>query len=101
MSDPEKPTNQATEAERKVPAQTPVNLGEAHKKVKTDGRKVAGKILSVLIIFSAMVLALYVWSIIERHPRTDDATVRANVVGIAPRVRGQIIKVHVQDNQAV
>jgi multidrug efflux system membrane fusion protein len=99
MNDPAKPTNKVTEAERKVPAQTPGNSGEGHK--KADGRQVAGKILSVLIIFGALVLVLYVWSIIERHPRTDDATVRANVVGIAPRVRGQIIKVYVQDNQAV
>jgi len=68
---------------------------------RTDGRKIAGQILSALIIIGAVILALYVWSIIERHPRTDDATARANVVGIAPRVRGQIIKLHVQDNQFV
>ena len=37
----------------------------------------------------------------ERHPRTDDATARANVVGIVPRVRGQIVKLAVQDNQVV
>ncbi len=42
-----------------------------------------------------------VWNIIENHPRTDDAVARANVVGIAPRVKGQIIKLNVQDNQAV
>src|SRR5207247_2491536 len=36
-----------------------------------------------------------------RHPRTDDAVVRANVVGIAPRVRGLIVKLNVQDNQEV
>jgi multidrug efflux system membrane fusion protein len=42
-----------------------------------------------------------VWGIIERHPRTDDAIVRANVVGIVPRVRGQIVKLNVRDNQAV
>jgi multidrug efflux system membrane fusion protein len=64
-------------------------------------RKVAAKILSVLIIFAAVILALIVWGILERHPRTDDATARANVVGIAPRARGQIVKLHVQDNQAV
>jgi multidrug efflux system membrane fusion protein len=39
--------------------------------------------------------------VLERHPRTDDATARANVVGIAPRVSGQTIKLNVQDNQAV
>ena len=48
-----------------------------------------------------MIITLYVWGIIERHPRTDDATARANVVGIAPRVSGQILKLNVQDNQAV
>jgi multidrug efflux system membrane fusion protein len=48
-----------------------------------------------------VIITLYVWGIIERHPRTDDATARANVVGIAPRVSGQILKLNVQDNQAV
>jgi multidrug efflux system membrane fusion protein len=60
-----------------------------------------GGILSVLIIVTAVVLALYVWGIIERHPRTDDAVARANIVAITPRVRGQIIKLWVEDNQAV
>lgn len=46
-------------------------------------------------------LVLWVWKIVERHPRTDDATVRANVVEIAPRVRGQIVKINVEDNQVV
>src|SRR5205814_7131501 len=59
------------------------------------------KITSVLIVASAVLITFYVWGIMERHPRTDDATVRANVVGIAPRVAGQILKLNVQDNQAV
>jgi multidrug efflux system membrane fusion protein len=44
---------------------------------------------------------LCVWSIRERHPRTDDAIAQANVVEIVPRVSGQIIKLNVQDNQEV
>jgi multidrug efflux system membrane fusion protein len=59
------------------------------------------KIASVIIVAGTIFLTLYVWRIIERNPRTDDATVRANVVGIAPRVAGQILKLNVQDNQAV
>jgi len=39
--------------------------------------------------------------VLERHPRTDDAAARANVVGIVPRARGQIVKLAVQDNQLV
>src|SRR4051812_5257882 len=66
-----------------------------------ERRNFIRKITSVIIVASAVVITLYVWGIIERHPRTDDATARANVVGIAPRVAGQIIKLNVQDNQAV
>jgi multidrug efflux system membrane fusion protein len=66
-----------------------------------EERKAAGKILAVLIICAAVILVLWVWNILEHHPRTDDAVVRANVVEIVPRVRGQILKVCVEDNQAV
>lgn len=59
------------------------------------------RIVSLIAVASAVIITLYVWGIIERHPRTDDATARANVVGIAPRVSGQILKLNVQDNQAV
>jgi multidrug efflux system membrane fusion protein len=66
-----------------------------------ERRKFIRKITSLIIVAGAVLITLYVWGIIERHPRTDDATARANVVGIAPRVAGQIIKLNVQDNQAV
>src|SRR4030095_30405 len=66
-----------------------------------EGRKLVRNLVALLVVFSAVFLTLYVWSILERHPRTDDATARAHVVGIAPRVSGQILKLNVQDNQAV
>src|SRR6478735_4553447 len=66
-----------------------------------EGRKFIRKITSLIIVAGAVLITLYVWGIIERRPRTDDATARANVVGIAPRVAGQILKLNVQDNQAV
>src|SRR5256714_6360093 len=59
------------------------------------------KITSLIIVAGAVLITLYVWGIIERHPRTDDATARANVVGIAPRVAGQNLKLNLQDKQAV
>ena len=64
-------------------------------------RILAGRLLSIGAIVAAVVLVLVIWKLKERHPRTDDAVARANVVGIAPRVRGQIIALHVVDNQAV
>jgi multidrug efflux system membrane fusion protein len=68
---------------------------------RAEQRKFLRKIVSLIVVISAVVITLYVWGIIERHPRTDDATARANVVGIAPRVAGQILKLNVRDNQAV
>src|SRR4030095_2558108 len=100
MSEPAAPKESVAEtpaAEEKPPeAKSPPPARD-----KSAGRKVLGKIISVVIIVAAVVLALCVWGIIEKHPRTDDATVRANVIGIVPRVRGLIVKLHVQDNQAV
>src|SRR5258705_9820211 len=68
---------------------------------QNEWRKPAGLIISMAAIVGAVVLTLRVWNIIEHHPRTDDAIARANVVAIAPRVRGQIVRLNVQDNQAV
>jgi len=64
-------------------------------------RKVAAGILAIALVAGAVALALHVWGILERRPRTDDAVARANVVGIAPRVPGQIIHLYVEDNQQV
>jgi membrane fusion protein, multidrug efflux system len=85
---------------------TPIDDKKSDKVVTSqdrdvDQRNFIRKIVALIIVASAAVITLYVWGIIERHPRTDDATARANVVGIAPRVSGQIIKLNVQDNQAV
>src|ERR1700759_3284417 len=63
--------------------------------------KVVRGIVSLLVVITTVVITLYVWGIVEKHPRTDDAAARANVVGIAPRVSGQTIKLNVVDNQAV
>ena len=66
-----------------------------------EQRKFIRKMVSVIIVVSAVAITLYVWGMIERHPRTDDAHARANVVGIVPRARGQIVNLAVQDNQLV
>jgi multidrug efflux system membrane fusion protein len=74
---------------------------EVAKEHDVEPGKFIRKIVTVIIVAGAVLITLYVWGIVERHPRTDDAAARANVVGIAPRVSGQTIKLNVQDNQAV
>ena len=58
-------------------------------------------ILSLTLLVLAVVLSLRAWDYNEGHPRTDDAISRANIIGIAPRVSGPIIKLNVSDNQFV
>ena len=60
---------------------------------------VAGRIIGLAIIASAIVAGLYVLRLYYIYPRTDDAYVRANVVGIAPHVSGPIVELPIRDNQ--
>ena len=38
---------------------------------------------------------------VNSHPRTDDAEILANFIGIAPQVEGPILRLNVRDNQLV
>jgi membrane fusion protein, multidrug efflux system len=60
-----------------------------------------GRVTGLAIILAAVFLVVWVSHIGYRRPRTDDAVVRANVVGIAPHVSGPIVELNVVDNQAV
>src|SRR5262249_47526617 len=95
MTDKTAPEAAPAHPEKAAPAPPPAAAKPSRWRI------LAGRLLSIGVILAAVVLVLVVWKVKERHPRTDDAVARANVVGIAPRVRGQIIALHVVDNQAV
>ncbi len=64
-------------------------------------RRILGRLLGAGIVAAAalaVVVTLFQW---ETRPQTDDATVRANFVGIAPQVNGHIVELAVRDNQQV
>src|SRR5271163_2631503 len=60
-----------------------------------------GRVLSAIIIVLAAVLGVSLARQYYLYPRTDDAYVRANIVGIAPHVSGPIVELLVHDNQHV
>jgi multidrug efflux system membrane fusion protein len=60
-----------------------------------------GRWISVGIVMAAAVLGLVVLYQINYYPRTDDAEVLANFIGIAPQVEGPILRLTVRDNQFV
>jgi membrane fusion protein, multidrug efflux system len=66
-----------------------------------DNRRRTGRILGAAIILLAIVTGLLVVRQVTENPRTDDAEVFANFIGIAPVVNGPIMKLNVQDNELV
>jgi membrane fusion protein, multidrug efflux system len=75
---------------------------EPHSDLPNEGaRRLAGRLIGGLIVTGAaiaVVVTLMQWT---TRPQTDDATVRANFVGIAPQVSGHIVELRVRDNQQV
>src|SRR5437773_282409 len=64
-------------------------------------RKIIGKSIGLAIVIGAAVVCLIaIWVYIYR-PETDDATMRANFVGISPHASGHIVQLLVKDNQVV
>ena len=64
-------------------------------------RRIISRGLGILIVVGAVVAGAWAYRLNFVNPRTDDAAVRANVVGIAPQVSGPIVDLRVVDNQAV
>jgi len=64
--------------------------------------KIASKYVVTLSVVALAVIAsgFMYWRYIDR-PWTRDAQVRANIVGIAPRVAGPIVQIPIKDNQQV
>ena len=67
----------------------------------SGARRVAGRVLGTVIVAGAAIAVIVTLLQWETRPQTDDATVRANFVGIAPQVSGHIVDLRVRDNQEV
>jgi multidrug efflux system membrane fusion protein len=67
----------------------------------TIQRKRLGKIVSIAIPVAALITGLLVVTETTRYPRTDDAEVFANFIGVAPQVDGPITNLAAQDNEFV
>jgi multidrug efflux system membrane fusion protein len=76
-------------------------MAERQISVDPGNRRIVGRVLGIGIIAAAAIMVVVTLLQWETRPQTDDATVRANFVGIAPQVNGHIVELHVRDNQLV
>ncbi len=68
---------------------------------KDSLKKLIPKLVTASVVVVAAVCAYLLYSRYQSHPWTRDGQVRADVVQIAPRVSGYLVKIAVKDNQAV
>jgi multidrug efflux system membrane fusion protein len=64
-------------------------------------RRILGKQIGLAIVIGAVVVAVVAIWAYDYRPQTDDATLRANFIGIAPQASGHIAEMDVKDNQYV
>jgi len=76
-------------------------MSEENVSSDPGARRVLGRLLGALIVGAALVAVAVTLLLWVKRPQTDDATVRANFVGIAPQVNGHLVELHVRDNQRV
>lgn len=69
--------------------------------VESVSRKRLGRILAITVVIGAIVVLLLAVLDTNRYPRTDDASVRANIIEIAPEVSGRLTELPVKDNEFV
>src|SRR5215469_9318809 len=60
-----------------------------------------GRAISIGVIVCSVLVALLVVRVVNANPRTDDAEVFANFIGMAPLVNGPVTHLYVADNQLV
>jgi membrane fusion protein, multidrug efflux system len=64
-------------------------------------RKRLGRWIGIGTVVAAVLSLLLVILATDRNPRTDDASVRANLIEIAPEVSGRVVQLPVKDNAFV
>jgi multidrug efflux system membrane fusion protein len=67
---------------------------------KTLHRPIERWISAAIVVVAILLSLLVIWRA-GHHPRTDDAEVFANFIGMAPQVEGPIVTLNVRDNQFV
>lgn len=78
------------------------NTGQAKQKDSLGQRwKTLLRIVFVLVLLAAAGIALWYYLRSRHYVSTDDAFIDATIVQVSPQVAGQVLRVYVEDNQAV
>jgi multidrug efflux system membrane fusion protein len=71
------------------------------QEIENPRRKQLGRWIGIGTVVAAILALLLVIFATDRNPRTDDASVRANLIEIAPEVSGRLVQLPARDNAFV
>ena len=87
-----------------MPEENPIPAEPAEPDLKPESKpnpKILGQRVALGIVITTVVVTIIaVWTH-DYRPETDDATLRANFIGVAPQVSGHIVELYVKDNQSI
>jgi multidrug efflux system membrane fusion protein len=66
-----------------------------------QSRQTLGRLIGIGVVVAAFLALGMVMRQVDLHPRTDDASVRANFIEIAPEISGRLVSLQVKDNAFV
>lgn len=81
--------------------QPPEHVEDQHDEPLRKPKPIAGWLLLGCVVLVASIVVLIAVSRAVVNPRTDDAEVFANFIGMAPQVDGPIMQLPIRDNQYV
>ena len=58
-------------------------------------------LVAVLVVLLLIVGAIIWWLISRQYENTDDAFIDTHIVHVSPQIAGQVLVIHVNDNQMV
>ena len=83
-----------------MPDENPIPAEPTKPDPKPNPKILGQRVALAIVIATVIVVIIALW-MHDYRPWTDDATLRANFIGVAPHVSGHIAELHVRDNQFV
>ncbi len=76
-------------------------LADRPEDSETKKRRLLGRLVGAVIVILAIVAVVLTWIRMTYNPRTQDGSLGAHYIGMAPEVEGRIIALNVRDNDCV
>ncbi len=75
--------------------------GKQSEEASVKRRRLLGRAVGALIVLITIVSVVFTWIRMTYNPRTQDGSLGAHYIGMAPEVDGRIISLNVRDNDCV